>query len=249
MAHLSLRGILNSTSMTVLNLVAGIGLVALAAGLLLAYVPDGDRDLRAYESADRCPSAPQKPADCRWTAEFTVSDVRLTHKKSESDSALLTDADGDTWETSYAKRGPVLGGLDKGDQVTGTVWRGRLTEISTGDASQRTQAAPADMRTRILIATLMFGPTGVLMTLVCAWRLLRRRSAPEATQGMVSALGLAFSLVLAGLFTPLLASGGGENFSTILAVWLPIAALMTIATCAYTAVKKRMTSPRPAPLS
>lgn len=243
MAHLSLRGILDSPVMTVLNLGAGLGLVALAAGLLAAYVPDGDRDLRAYASAGRCPSAPQRPADCRWTAEFTVSDIRLTSKRAESDGAVLTDADGDAWETTYAKRGPVLGTLDKGDRVTGTVWRGRLTEISAGGRSQRTQAAPVDMRTRILIATLMFGPTGVLMALVCAWRLLRRRGVPEATQGMVSALGLAFALVPAGLFTPLVASAGGESPRAFLTVWLAIAALMTIVTCAYTAVKKRMASP------
>ncbi|GAA0551605.1 hypothetical protein [Actinomadura livida] len=242
MAHLSLRGIMKSIFMTVLNLAAGVGLVVLAAGLLAAEAPDGDRDLRAYESATRCQAPPRAPADCRWTAKFTVSDVRLTSKRGESDSAVLTDADGDGWETSYPNSGPVLNTLDEGDRVTGTVWRGRLTEIAAMGQSQRTHAAPVDMRTRVLIGALILVPGGVLMTAASTWRLLRLRARPEPTPGMVATLGLAYALFLAGLFSPLLVSAGGENFRTTLAVWVPIAAVMTAAAFVSTARKRRTMS-------
>ncbi|TDC63396.1 hypothetical protein E1200_22420 [Actinomadura sp. GC306] len=244
MAHLSLRGILDNIVMTLLNLLAGVGLVVLAAGLLAAEAPNGDRDLRAYESAPPCPSPPQEPADCRWTTDFTVSALHLTHKKNESDSAVLMDADGDRWDTSYPNRGPVLNTLDEGDRVTGTVWRGRLTEIAAGGDSQRTNAAPADMRTRVLIGALILVPSGVLMAAASTWRLLRRRAFPEPTPGMVATLGLAYALFLAGLFSPLLVSAGGENFWTTLAVWLPIAAAMTAAARIIT-VRNRRTKPTP----
>ncbi|TDB88538.1 hypothetical protein [Actinomadura sp. 7K534] len=240
MAHLSLRGILNSIVMTALNLLAGLGLVVLAAGLLAAEVPDGDRDLRAYESAARCQAPPRAPADCRWTAEFTVSEVRLTYKRGESDRAYLTDADGDRWKASFANRAPVLNTLDEGDRVTGTIWRGRLTEVAAEGASQRTHAAPADMRTRVLIGALILVPGGVLMTAASTWRLLRLRAHPEPTPGMVAALGLAYALFLAGLFSPLLVSAGGENFWTTLAVWVPIAAVMTAAARFATVRQRRM---------
>ncbi|TDE23879.1 hypothetical protein [Actinomadura sp. 6K520] len=239
MSQLSLRWMLGSIVMTVLNLLAGLGLVAAAALIVAAEAPDGVRDLRAYESAARCQAPPREPAECRWTEEFTVADIRLTYKRGQSDRAVLTDADGDRWDASFANRNPVLNSLDEGDRVTGTIWRGRLTEVSAEGASQRTQAAPADMRTRVLIGALILVPCGVLMTVACTWRLLRRRAFPDPTPGQVATLGLAFALFLAGLFSPVLASGAGENLWAVTAVWLPMAAVLTVAARIYVVWKRR----------
>lgn len=53
------------------------------------------------------------------------------------DRAFLTGADGVRWETSYVSRSPVLNLLDEGDRVTGTIWRGMLTAVARGYATQK----------------------------------------------------------------------------------------------------------------
>ena len=237
MAHVSIAGILRSAVATVLTLLAGVALVVLAVVLTATIAPGGTRDLRAYQAAPRCPAAPSARAECRWTQGFTVSGVRLTRSRSKLNRALLTGADGVRWETFYSSNGPVLDTLDTGDRVTGTIWRGVVTEIAAGGASQKTQDAPADMRARILIAALIMVPSGLLMTAACAWR-LRRRATPAPAPGMVATLGLAFALFLPGLIAPLLAGTRGENFWTVAAVWLPIAVLMAAVARGYVTHKR-----------
>ncbi|MEU6036244.1 hypothetical protein ABZ801_12620 [Actinomadura sp. NPDC047616] len=226
MANLSIAGILRSVIGTVVTLLVGVGLATLGIFFAVTQAPDGVRDLRAYEAAQRCPAAPSGPAECRWTKEFTVSGVRLTNKRGESDRVVLTDADGVRWETYYSSRVPLVDSLDEGDRVTGTIWRGRLTEIAADGESQRTHEAPANLRARFLILALITVPSGLLMAASCLWRLARRASDP--TPGMVATLGLSFGLFFGGLFTPLLTAGSREeNFWLTAAVWLPIAAIMT----------------------
>lgn len=237
MGSLSLTWILRSMVATVLTLLCGIALVALAVVLIVTFAPGGTRDLHAYQAASHCPAAPSAPAECRWTQEFTVSGLRVTNSKSKLDRAFLTGADGVRWETFYSSAGPVLDRLDEGDRVTGTIWRGRVTEIAEGGASQKTQDAPADMRARILIAALIMIPTGLLMTTACAWR-LRRHAAPAPTPGMVATLGLAFALFCAGLISPLPLGKRGEDFWLVTAVWLPMAALLTAVARSYVTRKR-----------
>src|SRR5690606_40279717 len=81
--------------------------------------------LSPYTTLFRSPDA---PAECRWTQEFTISDIYLTKARNADNSAVLTDADGTEWETTYSSRGPVLNQLDEGDRVTATLWRGRVID-------------------------------------------------------------------------------------------------------------------------
>ncbi|MBB6399896.1 hypothetical protein BKA00_006810 [Actinomadura coerulea] len=233
MSQPSLTGILRSTVATVLTLLAAVAFVAFAVALAVTNVPDGTRDLDAYRAAPRCPAAPPGPAECRWTREFTVSGVRLTSKRGELDTVTLTDADGGRQRTAYTDRGPVIGDLAKGDRVTGTVWRGRLTEVAARGESQDTDAAPDDLRARYLIAGLIMIPPGVLVAAACVWR-LGRRTVPNPSRGMVATLGLAVGVFFAGLFSPVVASGAGEDLRVTAAVWLPIAALMAVGARVYT---------------
>lgn len=85
---------------------------------------------------------------------FTVSHIELTKSRAKANRAVLTNANGARWETFYASRGPALNRLDEGDRVTGTLWRGRLTQIAAAGASQETRAAPVDARERVLIGGL-----------------------------------------------------------------------------------------------
>lgn len=213
-------------------LVIGVGMVALGAGFLVNYAPDGTRDLHAYQSAARCETAPSKPADCRWTREFTVSEINLTSSRSHGYRVALTDGDGVRWKTEYGKRKPVLTDLKKGDRVTGTVWRGHVTEIAAKGGSQKTDDAPADMRARALIVALMIVPSGLVMAAACVWRLVRRG---EPTPGMVATLVLSIALFITGLCSPLI---GGEKFWTDVAVWLPVAVVMAVVAGLYVRTKR-----------
>lgn len=238
MARLSLTRILRSTVGTVLTLLVGVGLVVLGVFFAATVAPGGLRDLRAYEAAARCPAAPSKPADCRWTQEFTVSGARRVKTgKSKANRVSLTSANGVRWEAFYDTGGSVLDRLEEGDRVTATIWRGIVTEIAAERASQKTFDAPADDRARVLILALIIVPSGLLMTAACAWRLCRR-AAPAPTPGMVATLGLAFGLCLAGLFCPLLLGNRGENFWLVAAVWLPIAAILTAVARGYVTQKR-----------
>lgn len=248
MAHVSLAGLLRSTIATVLTLLAGAGLVALMVVLVATEVPDGNRDLDAYKAAPRCPSAPSEPAECRWTQGFTVSDLHLTYKRGELDRAILTDAHGTEWETAYTKNGPVLDDMDKGDRLTGTIWRGRVTEVAMNGDSQDTEAAPDDLQARFLIGALIVVPPSLLIMAVCVWRLgdkwTRRRSPRDPTPGMTATLGLAMAIFVGGLFCPLLVNAAGESFWPVAAAWLPLTALMTTATLIYVLKKRaRATAP------
>ncbi|MGI5324940.1 hypothetical protein [Actinomadura nitritigenes] len=232
MANLSLRGILRSRVGAVVVLLSGTALVLVGVLMSMRFAPDGVRDLHAYEAAPRCASAPSKPADCRWTQPFTVTGVHLTSSRSEGDRAVLAGADGTRWETEYANRTPLVGELKKGDRVTGTVWRGLLTEIAAKGAAQRTQDAPVDMRTRVLILALIVVPSGLVIAAAGGWRLVRRG---DPTTGMVATLGLGVALFFGALFSPVI---GGENLAGVAAVWLPIAAIMTGIAIYYTVQKR-----------
>ncbi|WP_433466924.1 hypothetical protein [Spirillospora sp. CA-128828] len=240
MAQPSLSGILRSTVATVLTLLAGIALVALAVFFVATEAPDGTRNLDAYNAAPRCPAAPSKPAECRWTEEFTVSGIHRTSKRGQLDRATLTDADGTRWETAYTNRRPVFSDLNKGDRITGTIWRGHVTEIAANGDTQTTDAAPADLRTRLLIGALIVIPPGLLVTAACVWR-LTRRAVPDPTPGMIATLGLAIGVFFVGLLTPLLTSAAGENFWVIAAAWLPLTAISITAARIYTTQKRTLT--------
>ncbi|MEV5748945.1 hypothetical protein AB0L00_14105 [Actinoallomurus sp. NPDC052308] len=234
MAHVSGTRILRSTGATVLTLLVGVGLVALGVLLAATEAPGGARDLRAYEAAARCPAAPSAPADCRWTQEFTVADMILRNSRRGPNRLVLTGADGTRRETTYDSGGPVF---EKGERVTGTLWRGLLTEISSGDFTQQTDDAPADMRARVLIFALVTVPSGLLVTAACAWR-LGRRAIPDPTPGMVATMGLAVGLFFAGLFSPLFVGGRGDDLWRVAAVWLPVAAVLTVVARVYV-IRKR----------
>ncbi|QKG23387.1 hypothetical protein [Actinomadura verrucosospora] len=231
MGNLSLRGMLRHRIGAAVVLLSGTALVLIGVLMSVRIAPDGVRDLHAYEAAPRCAAAPSEPAECRWTEPFTVTGIHLTGKRGDSDRAYLTSADGTRWKTAYANRNPLLGDLEKGDRVTGTVWRGLLTEISRGGTSQRTQDAPADMRARVLILALIVVPSGLLTAVAGAWRLVRS----HPTTGMAATLGLGCALFGAGLFSPVI---GGESLAGVAAVWLPVAVVSSGIAIWYTVHKR-----------
>ncbi|RZU16011.1 hypothetical protein EV645_3555 [Kribbella rubisoli] len=193
-------GILDKTVTTIFALLAGVALVGCAADLSTVVAPDNVRELHAYQTAPRCPVAPSTAAECRWTEEFTVSDVRVVPESKRGDrSAVLTSASGTRWTTGYGHSGPVLEQLADGDRVTGTIWRGRLTEITGHGAAQETRRAPVNGSGPDILA-LVLASSGLVTIFVCGWRLRRGRATPEMEAAFVVAIGL----LLLGLFSEVL---------------------------------------------
>jgi hypothetical protein len=190
-------GILDKTVTTLFLLLGGVAMVGAATDLGAVVGPDNFREVHTYEAAPRCPAAPATPAECRWTQEFTVSYVHDVRSYQTGDrSAVLTTASGARWKTGFGQSGPVLNQLDVGDRVTGTIWRGRLTEITADGARQETGRAPADGNGPDILA-LVLASSGLLVIVTCAWRLRRRR----ATPAMQATLGLSIGLLVVGLFS------------------------------------------------
>jgi hypothetical protein len=224
---------IRSTAGAIIFLLVGLGMVAGAVGALVAYLPGGDRDLRAYEAATPCPTVPIEPADCLWKQEFTVTEVDDPRGRGQGQYTILTDADGHRWWSTYGDFGPVWNELARGDRVTGTIWRGTLTEISEGGASQRTSEAPADMRARGAVAALILLPSGLSLAIVSAWRFALRRASPTLTSGQSASFWLSFGLLMAGLISPLSAAllpydDEFEHAWFTALIWLPIAGLMAV---------------------
>ncbi|MGI5206927.1 hypothetical protein ACQEU6_35790 [Spirillospora sp. CA-108201] len=222
-----------STAGAIVFLLVGLAMVAGAVGALVTYLPDGDLDLRAYEAATPCPTVPIEPADCLWKQGFTVTEVDDPGGRGKEPYTVLTDADGHRWRSTFANRGPVWGELAKGARVTGTIWRGTLTEISKGGASQRTSQAPADMRARSAVLALILLPSGLILAIVSAWRVARRRASPTLTPGQSASFRLSFGLLTAGLISPIPAAllpydGEFEHARFTALIWLPIAGLMAV---------------------
>ena len=225
-------GILDTTVTTLFVLLGGVALVGGATDLGTVVAPDNVRELHAYEAAPRCSAAPSTPAECRWTEEFTVSDIHVVPEYKRGDrSAVLTGASGARWNTGYNNSGPLLDQLDEGDRVTGTIWRGRLTEITANGARQETGRAPADGSGPDILA-LVLASSGLLVIVTCAWRLRRRR----ATPAMKATLGLSIGLLFVGLFSAVvlfllsdfLPQSMADNFWLFAAIYGVGAAWMTV---------------------
>ena len=147
-------------------------------------------------------------------------------------SAVLTGASGARWNTGFNQSGPVLEQLDEGDRVTGTIWRGRMTEITANGAAQETRWAPAGGGGPDILA-LILASSGLLVIVACAWRLQRRRVTPaiEATLALgvlLPFIGL-FSAVALFLLADFLAPSLADNFWLFAAVFCAGAAWLTVA--------------------
>lgn len=162
-----------------------------------------------------------------------MSDIHLVATgKNGADSAVLTGASGASWDTVYRDRGPVLEKLADGDRVTGTVWRGELTEIMANGVVQSSVKAPVDERPHSFMLALVLVPSGLLLIVTGAWRLLRGRGAPAMEATLALGLGLLgvglfsdIALYIPGLFLP---HRVADSFWMFAAIFLAAAGWLTV---------------------
>ena len=210
-------------------------MVGVAADLAAVVGPGNLRELHAYQRAPRCATAPSAPAECRWTDEFTVSDIHVVADYKKGDrNAVLTGTSSARWTTWFNRSGPVLEKLDEGERVTGTVWRGRMTEVTADGATQHTTTAPVDASGSDLSA-LVLASSGLVSIVACVWRLRRCRGAPpEVLDAMVAlSLGMLFVGLLTAVFGQFLSyylpASLAENFWLLAAIFCAGTAWLTVA--------------------
>jgi hypothetical protein len=161
-----------------------------------------------------------------------VSDVHVVRNYQKGErSAVLTRSSGARWNMEFNQSGPVLEQLDEGDRVTGTIWRGRLTEITANGAAQQTRWGPAGGGGPDILA-LVLASSGLLLIVACAWRLLRRRATPAMQATLALGLGLLYvgllsaaALFALALFLP---PSVADNIWLFTAVFCAGAAWMTV---------------------
>ncbi|WP_327320278.1 hypothetical protein [Streptomyces sp. NBC_01235] len=133
------------------NRLAGTALIALslAAALICYFVfatwlPTDRTRYRQYKAAEACPARTviPRPEDCLRKVTFTVEGTRKTTKNMRA--TLLGPEPFPRMVVPFGDPGPVLSGLQRGDRVTGTVWRGVVVEVAEGDVRQDSADAPRD---------------------------------------------------------------------------------------------------------
>lgn len=128
---------------------AALIMVAVLAALtchtsFTTWLPTDLASYREYKEAKPCPAHTEmlSSQDCLREIAFTVEG---THKDGKDLRAtLLGPAPFARTDVLFGNRGPVLGGLEDGDRVTGTVWRGVVVVVAVGDERQTSAAAPRD---------------------------------------------------------------------------------------------------------
>ncbi|MGW1073605.1 hypothetical protein [Streptomyces sp. NPDC002537] len=224
-------------------LLVGVAAVVASVWLLAVETPERAGRDHALKSAAACPSPPRTaPADCLWAQEFTVSDVHLQKGRGDRTRATLTSPETGPWRTEYRNEGPLLEQLRDGDRVVGTIWRGNVVKIAAHDTEQVTDASPTDLAEASLGLATALGPSGLLLTVACGWRWLRRADR-EPTRPMRALVRLAAALAVAALPPGIAVTLLKAPLWLIPGTWLPLAAL-----CTWCAVDYARRPPKPAPL-
>ncbi|WP_457461074.1 hypothetical protein [Streptomyces sp. TE5632] len=144
---------------------------------LFTGIPEDVARHRAYRDAVPCsPTTPyQKGEQCLRAVDFRVVDVvTVTHAKG-SDDHELTLAGSGRWDGTVRMRGeePLFHRLERGERVTGTVWRGEVVAVARGDVRQVTQNEPLYQPQLVAATSVYLGYLAALGVLAGLAHLLR----------------------------------------------------------------------------
>ncbi|MFE7712350.1 hypothetical protein ACFU6I_42905 [Streptomyces sp. NPDC057486] len=158
-------------ALIVLSLIAALS----CHSILTTWLP-ADRALyREYKAAETCPTRRVIPRaeDCLREVTFTVEGARKHPKGMRA--TLLGPEPFPRMVVPFGDRGPVLSGLERGDRVTGTVWRGVVVVIAEGDVRQNSADAPRDEPQMTAAFGTFAGLLAALALMFGAVRLVRPR--------------------------------------------------------------------------
>ncbi len=154
------------------NLVVGAALIVVSVAAVLtchfvftSWLPSDRAQYREYHAAEACParSVTLRAEDCLREITFTVEDTSLGAKRTTA--TLLGPEPFPRMVVPFGDTEPVLSGLQRGDRVTGTVWRGVVVVVAESDARQNSSNAPRD-EPQMIVAV------GTFAGLLAAWALM-----------------------------------------------------------------------------
>ncbi|WP_460066748.1 hypothetical protein [Streptomyces sp. YKOK-I1] len=110
------------------------------------WLPDDIDRYRDYSGAEPCAAgtAPREYEDCLRTVAFTVEGTRIKGGRSGVYEATLSGAPFWNGVLGFGDSGPLLHELERGDRVTGTVWRGEIMSVSRDGVRQESSDEPRD---------------------------------------------------------------------------------------------------------
>ncbi|MFD7085670.1 hypothetical protein [Streptomyces sp. NPDC059918] len=109
--------------------------------LFTGALPDDVRRHDAYVSAAPCGNTAD---DCVRTLALTVDRTVVKKGRNGKFEATLSNQDARKIVVLFGDPGPVLARLEPGDQVTATVWRGRVMTVAKEDVRQSSADEPRD---------------------------------------------------------------------------------------------------------
>jgi hypothetical protein len=138
-----------------------------------------------YEAAQPCPGGPPARAyeDCVRTVRFTVADVHAGAGTKGDHSATVTGSPLWNGTVDFGDWDPLLTALHKGDQVTGTVWRGSVMTLAKGDDRQSSIDEPRDEPQMVAVAG-TFAALLAVLTFVFGAILLTGAGGPRLQAGV-----------------------------------------------------------------
>ncbi|WP_415950556.1 hypothetical protein [Streptomyces sp. KLOTTS4A1] len=178
-----------------------IGLAVLVIGALTLFglLPRMVAEERAFTSAVPC-AAPDQAVwqDCLQPARFKVVDKEIRGGKQSvyrlgisgpgpASGRVELDSDAERW----------LRGLDEGDEVEATVWRGEVVAVHDGERNWATEADPTGALPRYAAGGSAELLVGAPLTLAGLWWLLRPHSCvPRQPRTLVATAWLAPALLV-----------------------------------------------------
>ncbi|WP_240512882.1 hypothetical protein [Streptomyces griseoruber] len=151
---------------------------ALACYLVFTLWLPGDIDrYRDYTRAEPCAAgtSPREHEDCLREVAFTVDGTRIKGGRSAVYEATLSGAPSWNGVLEFGDSGPLLSELERGDRVTGTVWRGDIMALSRDGVRQKSSDEPRDEPQMAAALGTCAGLLSALALAVGAARLTRPR--------------------------------------------------------------------------
>ncbi|WP_340378137.1 hypothetical protein U5640_25920 [Streptomyces sp. SS7] len=110
------------------------------------WLPDDLDRYRDYTRAQPCAagSSPREHEDCLREVVFTVDGTRIEGGRGAVYEATLSGAPFWNGVVDFGDSGPLLSELERGDRVTGTVWRGDVMAVSRDGVRQASSDEPRD---------------------------------------------------------------------------------------------------------
>ncbi|WP_327133104.1 hypothetical protein OG311_21600 [Streptomyces sp. NBC_01343] len=124
-------------SLAVLSLIPALISWSLFSGPL----PD---EIRRYEDYTAAPPCADSTGDCIRTLPLAVDHTVVKKGKGGKFEATLSGQDSRKIVVLFGDPGPLLAQLEPRDQVTATVWRGRVMAVTKGDVRQSSADEPRD---------------------------------------------------------------------------------------------------------